>query len=302
MMMKTAALLAIAGFASVADASTTVAVLEFGKGGAVRRTTTKNTETTVNGVASFWGALHSRSRQLQHSDMTVVPDLFKSADNGLVLGLTNVDLDAMPNLKEIVDVKSVGQMTMDGKQGAALCNKVGPTKEATVSSLVADSKDKMSAEALSSVKIAATEENSEALDKQLGALIAALEKLAGDETLVLHVVVEEEDGAARRRLASRRLEDEAEDEEDEEEEDQEDGEEDEENNNNDGYYGYGYYNKYGEWVVPYKTMFQIQYFNVVLWTAVGLVIALFYTVYLMVDMPFEADTLLFGESAKMMGE
>ena len=40
--------------------------------------------------------------------------------------------------------------------------------------------------------------------------------------------------------------------------------------NSNGYYGYGYYNAYGEWVTPYKTMFQIQYFNVVLWTSLGL--------------------------------
>jgi hypothetical protein len=100
----------------------------------------------------------------------------------------------------------------------------------------------------------------------------------------------------------------------EEEEDQEDENQDEEegeegdedgNNNangNNGYYGYGYYNAYGEWVTPYKTMFQIQYFNVVLWTSVALVLVLFFTVYLMINMPLMADTLLFGESAKMAGD
>lgn len=93
---------------------------------------------------------------------------------------------------------------------------------------------------------------------------------------------------------------------DEEEQDQdgenegEDGENANNANGNNGYYGYGYYNAYGEWVTPYKTMFQIQYFNVVLWTSVVLVIALFFTVYLMINMPLMADTLLFGESAKAM--
>ena len=84
-----------------------------------------------------------------------------------------------------------------------------------------------------------------------------------------------------------------------------DGEGDDANGNanaNNGYYGYGYYNAYGEWVTPYKTMFQIQYFNVVLWTAIGLTVALFFVVYLMITMPLMADTLLFGESAKMVGE
>jgi hypothetical protein len=68
---------------------------------------------------------------------------------------------------------------------------------------------------------------------------------------------------------------------------------------NNAYYGYGYYNSDGEYVTPFKTMFQIQYFNVVLWTSVGLVVMLFFVIYLMINMPLEADTLLFGESAKI---
>jgi hypothetical protein len=49
-------------------------------------------------------------------------------------------------------------------------------------------------------------------------------------------------------------------------------------------------------------MFQIQYFNVVLWTSITLVVLTFATVSMMINMPLEADTLLFGESAKMVGE
>jgi hypothetical protein len=88
----------------------------------------------------------------------------------------------------------------------------------------------------------------------------------------------------------------------EEQEDADAEDADAENANGNGYYGYGYYNAYGEWVTPYKTMFQIQYFNVVLWTAVGLTIVLFFSVYLMMNMPLMADTLLFGESSKMSFE
>jgi hypothetical protein len=87
-----------------------------------------------------------------------------------------------------------------------------------------------------------------------------------------------------------------------EEQNQEEADADAENANGNGYYGYGYYNAYGEWVTPYKTMFQIQYFNIVLWTAVGLTVVLFFSVYLMMNMPLMADTLLFGESAKMSFE
>jgi len=91
--------------------------------------------------------------------------------------------------------------------------------------------------------------------------------------------------------------------ENEDENQEEDGDGENANGNaNNGYYGYGYYNAYGEWITPYKTMFQIQYFNIVLWTSVGLVLVMFFTVYLMINMPLMADTLLFGESAKMMGE
>ena len=77
-------------------------------------------------------------------------------------------------------------------------------------------------------------------------------------------------------------------------------------------------------------MFQIQYFNVVLWTSIGLTVILFFTVYLMLNMPLmvritaamaslvsccrtsslsftivsllQPDTLLFGESAKLVGD
>jgi hypothetical protein len=68
---------------------------------------------------------------------------------------------------------------------------------------------------------------------------------------------------------------------------------------NNAYNGYGYYNDNGEWVTPFKTMFQIQYFNIVLWTSVTLVVTVFFVIYLVVNMPLEADTLLFGESAKI---
>lgn len=86
-----------------------------------------------------------------------------------------------------------------------------------------------------------------------------------------------------------------------------DGDEEGNNDNNNGqnqngYYGYGYYDAYGNWVTPYKTMFQIQYFQIVLWTSVSLVVLLFYVIYKMIDMPLLPDTLLFGESAKAVGD
>jgi hypothetical protein len=49
-------------------------------------------------------------------------------------------------------------------------------------------------------------------------------------------------------------------------------------------------------------MFQIQYFQIVLWTSLGLVAIVYYSIYLMVNMPLMADSLLFGESAKAPDE
>jgi hypothetical protein len=122
------------------------------------------------------------------------------------------------------------------------------------------------------------------------ALAPGLRKLkemavSSGRTLVVHLVVEN-DRPSRPNAASRRLQ--------------------ENNGNNqaqqaDGYYGYGYY-KNGVWVTPYKTMFQIQYFNVVTWTSIGLALVMCYTFYKMLYMPLEPDTLLFGESAKLVGE
>ena len=84
--------------ASVADARTTVAVLEVGQGGVVRRTAAASPHATVTGVASFWSAVHDEvagrirrgSRAAQHPGMAVVPDLFSRADGGLALGVTSV--------------------------------------------------------------------------------------------------------------------------------------------------------------------------------------------------------------------
>ena len=70
----------------VVDAATKVVVIELGKSGAIRRTDSVDPLTTVAGVASFWSALHSPGRRLQHAGMALVPDLFTKADSGVVLG------------------------------------------------------------------------------------------------------------------------------------------------------------------------------------------------------------------------
>lgn len=73
-----------------------------------------------------------------------------------------------------------------------------------------------------------------------------------------------------------------------EEDAEEDGNDDGANNDKqDGYYGYGYYDANGVWTTPYKTMFQIQYFNIVLWTSVVLFLVTAFSIFLVTDMPLE---------------
>lgn len=308
-MMKSLFLIAASALAAIADASTTVAVLEFGKSGSVRRTLTKSTHTTVAGVASFWSP-----DSLQHADMTVVPDLFRKADGAVVIGISGagVDLNSMPTVNELMQTDGsaataavVGHMTLAGAQGRALLNKVGPATSLEAETLVVGVQKECHSSKLSSVHVQVDDATvASKVDAQVAALIKNLLETSNESTILVHLVVEEEDGAARRRLTSRRLEDEQQDQDEDNGED-EDGDANNNNQNDqNGYYGsgYAYYDAYNNKINPYKTMFQIQYFNIVLWTAVGLTVILFYTVYMMMDMPLMPDTLLFGESAKLSGD
>lgn len=297
------------------DASTRVAVLELGASGTVRRTTSSSEVTSVDGVASFWSALHGYGRKLQHAGMPMVPDLFSRPQSGVVIGLTGsgIDLDNMPTLESLlegVEEKNennvVGHMQVHGNQCKNMLKNV-PDKQEYASGDLKSAFDVQANQAgISGMHFDVSSDNAADFDAQLAAL---LKGYSSSETVIVHLVVEEEDGSARRRVLTSELEGKtssatkeepiqrrlAEDEGEGEGEGDGDGDE----NNNSGYYGYGYYNAYGEWVTPYKTMFQIQYFNVVLWTSLGLVATLFFSIYLMIYMPLMADTLLFGESARV---
>lgn len=299
--------------ASVADAATRVAVIELGARGTVRRTTTASSdmEASVDGVASFWSALHGYGRKLQHAGMPVVPDLFSRPDSGVVVGLTGVDLDNMPTLNALMNDAEqdhvVGHMNVPGKQCKNMMKNVKQVDDVESSAeIVSSFKSKADESGISGLNVEVTSSNAADVDAQIAALVSSSTFEEG-KTVIVHLIVEEEDGAARRRNLARRLE-EAEGEQQEGQQQGEnnnaegenaDGQNQNANNNNNGFFGYGYFNAYGEWVTPYKTMFQIQYFNVVLWTSLGLVAVLFFSIYLMVYMPLMADTLLFGESARV---
>jgi hypothetical protein len=328
--MKVLLLSALAAVA-VVDAATRVAVIEVGVGGAVRRTESKTAQTSVAGVASFWKVMHANptggGRKLQHAGMTVVPDLFRQADAGVVIGLlgSSVDLEEMPVTAGFVDEEGnnngvIGHMRVEGTHCQSMMRHVDHVVQ-QVESIPTAATTQAQQGGLSGMTMTVdSSEKAAAVDAQLQQVIAVIDRQAKQDgkTVVIYLVVEEDPAASRRRaltttstttvtastneqeqekMQHRRLNDEA------------DAEDDANANNGDGnsngyagYYGYGYYNGYGEWVTPYKTMFQIQYFNVVLWTAVGLTFTLFFTIFLMINMPLEADTLLFGESAKMVGD
>jgi len=294
--------------ASVADARTTVAVLEVGQGGVVRRTAAASPHATVTGVASFWSAVHDEvggrvrrgSRAAQHPGMAVVPDLFSRADGGLALGITGsaVDLADMPGLSTYLE-EAVGTFELAGSHGHALLRKAG-TKAEDVLSNAADVASTLKTKAagavnnrLESMTVTVDDEKTAAeVDSSIAAVVRSLQKESAKsgKTMILHLVIdEEESGAARRRL-----EDQDQDENQEEEEAEEEGDEaDDQNNQNKQYSDSGS----GE-----RTIFEIQYFNVVLWSAIGLTIILISAIYMMMYMPLMADTLLFGESAKVVGD
>jgi hypothetical protein len=306
MLFKSALLSTLA--ACAVDAATKIAVIEFGKGGSVRRTTASNADTTVDGVASFWAVLHQNRRNLQHAGMTLVPDLFKKPDNGVVIGISGsgVDLDTMPFIAGLVLEESndvVGHFEVTGTRLDSLMSRVDEWETIDVASLVDSTKKHGEKVGLSGFKTVVDSSTAAAVDQKMSDILGGLKNMAETtgKTIIVHLVVEEEVASARRRVLARRLE------ENNADGDNADGD-NADGDNADGqqqasvYYGYGYYNENKQWVTPYKTMFQIQYFNIVLWTSLGLVATLFFVIYMMIYMPLEPDTLLFGESAKLPGQ
>lgn len=287
------------------NAATKIAVIEAGVGGAVHRTTSTTRETSVDGTVSLVQAAHGRHGRLQHAGMTVVPDLFRKADSAIVVGISGsaVDLADLPVIAGLLEEEGkggvVGHLEVDGSRCDAILSKVGEAQEVSdISSSVSEEAKKSG---LSAVKMTVDESsNASNLDSSIYGLIADVDAQAKKDgkTVIIYLMVEEDAAVARRRvLSSRRLNDEV----DANDNANADNKY-QKGDNSAGFYGYGYFNDYGEWVTPYKSMFQIQYFNVVLWTSIGLTLVLISTIYLMMFMPMEPDTLLFGESAKMVGD
>jgi len=317
---------------TVVAKTTTLAVFELGKSGVVRRTTSSSSLVSTTAATSFWNKLHDNTKRrrlaCQHPGMTMVPDMFSKPQGGLVVGLAGngVDLASMPTLSSLLGNGSeadkagyVGRLDIPGSQSQVLVEKASEAATSvsdfsTYASIMSEKVKSVTQDSTNNLESVLFQVNSEEVAGKTDTIIAdALKNLVNSieegSTVVLHLVVEEEDGARRRLLMEsgimnggkevkqfeakqseqRQLAgDDADDDAAEEEQ-------------NDGFYGYGYYNDYGEWVTNYRTMFQIQYFNVVLGTCIGLTVILFVAISMMINMPLMSDTLLFGESAKMMG-
>lgn len=315
------------------SASTRVIVLEFGKGGVVHRTNSGRSRTSVPAVESFWSSLHvddadgGLNSRAQHPGMSLVPDFFHRPHGGLVIGLTGVDLDEMKALQSYLRSNNVGEFTLPGSQSTALlkCDDEGATNVVKpvdeFSSLLDESIDVILSGYHRLWRLSSLPSKGDSrTDQVLSSALMRLENSANenDYTLVVHLVLEEDKEVARlhkiAHKSQRRLEDEDRDNEEDGEEDEKDDDEDEKdddgNNNGNGggyygsnslFYGFSYTLSNGNSYTPWRTIYQIQYFNIVVWSSLGLVAVTVFSMYLLMGMPLMPDSLLFGESAKLMG-
>jgi hypothetical protein len=305
-------LAALAASASAAASTETiVVVLEFGPGGSVHRTTsTASAASSPAAVATFWNVLHRpSSSQLsskrapsmgQHAGMSVVPDLFARPDTGVVIGLRAESLKSMPNaasllLDESANNNVVGRLRVPGSVGMELVKLASPKADAEVVEVGDDAGRRLLStaeaaargepsggdgiEALLLVVDAADADAAAAADEQLRRMLTTLKghAAANGKTVVLHLIVEQEGGAAAPASTSgRRLQE----------------EEDANANAN------ANTNSYSS---NQKSMYEIQSFNLYLWTSVGLFVVVAMVMSAFIDMPLFPDTLLFGEAGKMSG-
>jgi len=272
-------LTALAATASGISAETTVAILEFGPGGAVHRSALSSTESKSAAVVSFWNDLHrptSKRSTSRHAGMSVVPDLFTKADAGIVIGLQGASTKSMPTAISLLDAEAtvdnvVGHVHVPRQSGADLMKHASSEKVKTIATedigkrlqSTAESAARGSLDGIEVLSLVVDTGDAAAVaDKQLTRMIKTLKKqaAANGKTVVLHLVMD----SSRRRL--------------------EEGDQNGENENNNKAYS------------NYKTMYEIQTFNLFLWTSLGLLTILFMVMSAFVAMPLFPDTLLFGES------
>ena len=273
-----------------------------GQGGrtVTRRTTEASASsslTTADAVAGYWTALHEFPRdmpkgnlsttarrkalskikdvhQVQEPGMSLVPDMFERPDGGVAVFLMAGDekqaeaLEAQPNIAKLNQERVGSFKLMEFEKVSDLVD-VFPSKAMRESG---DELEDVVNNSMVGMKIQVDDVKD--VDERVGKIISELHAREG--TYVMHLVVDHGVEDRRRRLSA---------EENDRNLEEENGNEGEGEDNGDD---------------NFKSMYDIQYFNVILWTALGLITILFYTIGLMINMPLMADTLLFGESAKMV--
>lgn len=263
--------------AVAASAETTIAVLEFGPGGSVQRTSSADASTPA-GVASFFNAMHTDKAHRQHAGMNLVPDLFNKADAGIVVGLTGPGVSSMSKAMDLLvegatDV--VGRITTTGTSTDVL-NRMKNTQSISneFDRHLTSAAEKTSEKDMQVVSLSVNDESASHADEQLHRMLATLKAQAkqNSKTYVVHLVIDSP--SSRRRLEDAQQQDAAQD-----------------DAVNQDANGSSYY--YGQ-----KTMYEIQNFNVIAWTTVGLVVLVMYVMSHFIAMPLMPDTLLHGEAAK----
>ena len=230
----------------------------------------------------------------------MVPDLFTRPDAGVVIGLRAESLKSMPNAASLLsddspDNNVVGRLRVPGSVGMELVKLASPKDDAEVVEVGEDAGRRLlsTAEAaargepsggngiealLLVVDAANADAAAAAADEQLERMLITLKDraAASGKTVVLHLVVEQEGGSgAPASTSGRRLQ-----------------EEDADANAN------ANANSYSS---NQKSMYEIQSFNLYLWTSVGLFVVVAMVMSAFIDMPLFPDTLLFGEAGKMSG-
>jgi len=291
------ALIAALLLASACSATDTrVAVLEFGKGGVVRRTQSNPVYTSVKAVQSFWSVLHDgvhmrESKQdrvaMQHPDMSMVPDMFNRANGGLIIGVTgDVDFGKTDPLKSIMAESSIGDFILSGSHAEELFkNHISNSDDSALQASV----EKVMGEAGNRVEKLSFHGTAE-VNNLLSVVLLKIKEDAEAKgtTVIVQLVmdVDELDVASNSDnmdMQRRRL-------------DEVEGDE------NSIFSGYSYKLYNGDTYTPWKTIYQIQTFNLYLWTAVGLFCVLFTALFKFATLRLIPDTLLFGEAGKAMGD
>jgi len=295
--------------ASTSSAETTIAILEFGPGGSIHRTTSvadsNNSNTPAAAIVSLWNALHKQSssspsspkqRQLSNhpAGLSVVPDLFTKADAGIILGLQTKSLVSMPTARSLLE-SNVVEEDMDNNvvghvsstsSSRELVQLASSSKELETMTAIDEISTRLQSTAekaaagsgvggvmstMDTLFVTMDNDNDAALvDEQLGRILTTLKNDAArsGKTILLHLVIEEEG----RNNQHRRLEDNA--------------DADASSSSSSSY-------------TNQKSMYEIQSFNLYLWTSVGLFVIISMVMSAFIAMPLMPDTLLFGETAKI---